>query len=114
MSEVLDSVKRVTMIIAEIMNASDEQATGIEQINQALTQMDQVTQQNAALVEEAAAAAQSMREQTAALVKAVGVFRVNRENAWVAMTPAAKRIDGPIRGEAAPGVPMIEHEPQAA
>ncbi len=78
MSEVMDSVKGVTQIMVEIMSASEEQATGIEQINQALTQMDQVTQQNAALVEEAAAAAESMREQTAALVHAVGVFKLEQ------------------------------------
>ena len=78
MGEVMDSVKGVTQIMVEIMSASEEQATGIEQINQALTQMDQVTQQNAALVEEAAAAAESMREQTAALVDAVGVFKLEQ------------------------------------
>jgi methyl-accepting chemotaxis protein len=76
MREVVGSVKRVTLIMGEIMNASEEQATGIEQINQALTQMDQVTQQNAALVEEAAAAAESMREQAGALVEAVSVFKL--------------------------------------
>jgi methyl-accepting chemotaxis protein len=76
MREVVGSVKRVTLIMGEIMSASEEQATGIEQINQALTQMDQVTQQNAALVEEAAAAAESMREQAGALVEAVSVFKL--------------------------------------
>ncbi|MET3440788.1 phage terminase large subunit-like protein, partial [Variovorax paradoxus] len=55
---------------------SQEQSTGIEQVNQAIAQMDQVTQQNAALVEEAAAAAQSMQEQAASLVEAVSVFRL--------------------------------------
>ncbi|PMS22713.1 methyl-accepting chemotaxis protein [Trinickia dabaoshanensis] len=80
MREVVGSVKRVTSIMGEIMNASEEQATGIEQINLALTQMDQVTQQNAALVEEAAAAAESMREQAGALVEAVSVFKL-REGA---------------------------------
>ena len=76
MKEVVDSVKRVTLIMGEIMNASEEQATGIEQINLALTQMDQVTQQNAALVEQAAAAAESMREQAETLVTAVSVFKL--------------------------------------
>ncbi len=79
MGEVVDSVKRVSAIMNEIMNASSEQATGIEQINIALTQMDQVTQQNAALVEEAAAAAESMREQAEALVGAVSVFKLHHD-----------------------------------
>ncbi|MBT2326183.1 MCP four helix bundle domain-containing protein [Variovorax paradoxus] len=76
MEEIVGSVKRVTDIIGEITAASHEQTQGIEQINQAITQMDQVTQQNAALVEEAAAAAQSMQEQAGNLVDAVSVFRL--------------------------------------
>jgi len=62
--------------MAEITAASQEQTSGIEQINQAITQMDQVTQQNAALVEEAAAAASSLQEQAANLSQVVGVFRI--------------------------------------
>jgi uncharacterized phage infection (PIP) family protein YhgE len=63
--------------MAEIMAASQEQTAGIEQVNQAVGQMDQVTQQNAALVEEAAAAAQSLQEQADKLAKEVSVFRVD-------------------------------------
>ncbi|MFI5445994.1 methyl-accepting chemotaxis protein [Polaromonas sp. UC242_47] len=74
MEEVVDSVKRVTGIIAEISAASQEQTAGIEQVNQAITQMDQVTQQNAALVEESAAAAGALREQAGGLAQAVGIF----------------------------------------
>jgi methyl-accepting chemotaxis protein len=62
--------------MSEISAASQEQSTGIEQVNQAVSQMDQVTQQNAALVEEASAAAHSMAEQAQALRDAVAVFRV--------------------------------------
>jgi methyl-accepting chemotaxis protein len=76
MEEIVASVKRVTDIMGEIMSASHEQTQGIEQINQAITQMDQVTQQNAALVEEAAAAAASLQEQAGGLVQVVSVFRV--------------------------------------
>jgi len=76
MSEVVASVKRVTDIISEISVASSEQSNGIEQINQAVTQMDEVTQQNAALVEEAAAAAGSLQEQAANLVASVSVFKL--------------------------------------
>ncbi len=77
MEEVVTSVRRVTDIMGEITAASQEQSTGIEQVNQAITQMDQVTQQNAALVEEAAAAADSLQEQAAALLDIVSVFRVS-------------------------------------
>ncbi len=84
MDEVVSSVRRVTDIMAEITAASHEQSTGIEQVNQAITQMDQVTQQNAALVEEAAAAADSLQEQAAALSEIVGVFRVSGTSAPVA------------------------------
>jgi methyl-accepting chemotaxis protein len=74
MHEVVDSIKRVTDIMSEIVAASEEQASGIDQVNRAMTQMDGVTQQNAALVEEAAAAAQSLREQADHLTEVVGVF----------------------------------------
>ncbi|SFN17844.1 methyl-accepting chemotaxis protein [Variovorax sp. OV329] len=76
MQEIVGSVKRVTDIMGEITAASHEQTQGIEQINQAISQMDQVTQQNAALVEEAAAAAASLQEQAGGLVHAVSVFRL--------------------------------------
>jgi methyl-accepting chemotaxis protein len=75
MEEIVASVRRVTDIMGEISAASHEQTQGIEQINQAITQMDQVTQQNAALVEEAAAAAASLQEQAGSLVEAVSIFR---------------------------------------
>lgn len=76
MGEVVDSVKRVTGIMSEISLASQEQSSGIAQVSQAVASMDQATQQNAALVEEAAAAAQSLRDQTGALVDMVSVFKV--------------------------------------
>jgi methyl-accepting chemotaxis protein len=76
MQEIVGSVRRVTDIMGEISAASHEQTTGIEQISHAISQMDQVTQQNAALVEEAAAAAQSMQEQAEALVRSVSLFKV--------------------------------------
>lgn len=77
MSEVVASVKRVTDVVAEITAASGEQSDGIEQINQAIVQMDEVTQQNAALVEEAAAAAQSLQEQSSRLQRTVGIFKLS-------------------------------------
>ncbi|AGZ32719.1 methyl-accepting chemotaxis protein [Burkholderia pseudomallei] len=77
MHEVVESIRRVTLIMAEITRASEQQTSGIVEIDRAITQMDQVTQQNASLVEEAAAAAESMREQSAALVRAVRVFKLD-------------------------------------
>jgi methyl-accepting chemotaxis protein len=79
MNEIVTSVKRVTDIMAQIAAASREQGGGIEQVNRAIAQMDQVTQQNAALVEEASAAAESLKTQAAQLTQAVTVFRVSAE-----------------------------------
>jgi methyl-accepting chemotaxis protein-1 (serine sensor receptor) len=77
MSEVTHAVARVTDIMSEIAAASSEQSRGIEQVNLAITQMDNVTQQNAALVEEAAAASRSMEDQGQQLNEAVAFFRVS-------------------------------------
>ncbi|MBP0599689.1 MCP four helix bundle domain-containing protein [Herbaspirillum sp. LeCh32-8] len=77
MLNIVDSVKRVADIISEITAASAEQTNGIEQINEAVSQMDQVTQQNAALVEEAAAASQSLQDQAAKLNQVVAVFKLS-------------------------------------
>jgi methyl-accepting chemotaxis protein len=77
MSEVVASVRRVTDVVAEISAASHEQSDGIEQINHAIVQMDEVTQQNAALVEQAAAAAQSLQEQSGRLVETVSIFKLS-------------------------------------
>ncbi|WP_437609959.1 methyl-accepting chemotaxis protein [Erwinia sp. V71] len=82
MEEVLNSVQSVTAIMGEISIASSEQSTGIDEINMAITQMDQVTQQNAALVNESAAAAQSMQEQAEQLSQAIRVFKVNETMAY--------------------------------
>jgi methyl-accepting chemotaxis protein len=76
MEEIVGSVRRVTDIIGEIASATDEQRSGIGQINQAIAQMDQVTQQNASLVEEAAAASEAMQQQAQELTRVVSVFKV--------------------------------------
>jgi methyl-accepting chemotaxis protein len=91
MQEIVESVRRVTDIMSEISAASVEQTAGIEQINEAITQMDQVTQQNAALVEQAAAASASMQEQAANLTRAVSVFQVAGGAVAAPVKPAAKR-----------------------
>jgi methyl-accepting chemotaxis protein len=76
MTEVVDSIRRVTDIMGEISSASSEQAAGVAQVGDAVTQMDQVTQQNAALVEQMAASAAGLRSQAKDLVEAVSVFQL--------------------------------------
>jgi methyl-accepting chemotaxis protein-1 (serine sensor receptor) len=94
MGEIVASVQRVTDIMAEISAASQEQSSGIEQVNQTITQMDETTQQNAALVEEASAAARSMEEQAQALAQAVSVFvlddNASRAPARMASAPPSR------------------------
>jgi methyl-accepting chemotaxis protein len=77
MTEIVASVQRVSDIIGEITAATSEQSSGIGQINGAITQLDQMTQQNAALVEESAAAAESLKEQAGRLSQVVGTFRLH-------------------------------------
>jgi methyl-accepting chemotaxis protein len=92
MGEILDSIQRVTGIMGDISSASDEQTRGIEQINHAIAQMDQVTQQNAALVEEAAAAAASMQSQTSSLAELVSVFKLDDQHVQYATEQAAPAV----------------------
>ncbi|MEB0214371.1 MULTISPECIES: methyl-accepting chemotaxis protein [unclassified Undibacterium] len=95
MSTMVDNVHQVTQIVGEIANASREQSEGINQVNQAIAQMDQVTQQNSALVEEAAAATQLLQDQASELAQTVSVFKIDRDGASsrpaVRATPAAAR-----------------------
>ena len=88
MADIVDSITRVTDIMSEIASASIEQTAGIEQINMAISEMDGVTQANAALVEEAAAAAGSMQEQARTLSEVVGVFKL-ADGGGAAQRPAA-------------------------
>jgi methyl-accepting chemotaxis protein len=87
MGDIVNSIERVTGIMAEITAATQEQSAGIEQVNQAISQMDQVTQQNAALVEEAAAAATAMREQAGQLMQVVGSFKLDGRGAAPSLRP---------------------------
>jgi methyl-accepting chemotaxis protein len=91
MSEVVDSIGKVANIMADISAATAEQTHGIEQANRAIMDMDGVTQQNAALVEEAAAAAQAMQQQAAELAKLVSVFRTGEQ------APGAQAVAAPLR-----------------
>ncbi|PZS65411.1 methyl-accepting chemotaxis protein [Stenotrophomonas maltophilia] len=95
MGEIVASVQRVTDIMAEISAASQEQSAGIEQVNQTVVQMDETTQQNAALVEEATAAARAMEEQAAHLADAVAIFRLDNQVS-AAVKAAAERVE-PVR-----------------
>ena len=81
LSDIVSGVVKVTNIVAEIAAATSEQSTGIDQINQAITNMDTATQQNAALVEESAAAAKSMQQQAQRLQELVSFFRLGGQAA---------------------------------
>jgi methyl-accepting chemotaxis protein I, serine sensor receptor len=94
LTEIVASVKRVADIVAEISAASEEQASGIDQVNTAVTQMDTSTQQNAALVEEAAAASKAMEQQAQLLVEKVSFFSVTGATAPAAV-PFAVRTSAP-------------------
>ncbi|OSZ67376.1 methyl-accepting chemotaxis protein [Hydrogenophaga sp. IBVHS2] len=103
MNEVVDSVRRVTDIMAEISAASKEQSDGVGQIGEAVTQMDQATQQNAALVEEMSAAASSLRTQAGELVQAVAVFRLaGKADSFSAAPVAIRSAALPARSKAPP------------
>jgi methyl-accepting chemotaxis protein len=109
MTDVVASVARVTDIMAEITSASQEQSVGIDQVNEAIAQMDQVTQQNAALVEQAAAAAGSLQEQAANLAAAAAGFKLNDD----AGTAALSRPAAPQRTAPAPAVRRARPTPAA-
>jgi hypothetical protein len=97
MQEVVSSIRRVTDIMGEISAASNEQSLGVSQVGEAVTQMDQVTQQNAALVEEMAAAASSLTNQAQELVQVVAVFKLSTGNVShpLSLSTAAVRVHPP-------------------
>jgi methyl-accepting chemotaxis protein len=101
MKEIVESVSRVTDIMAEISAASQEQNAGIEQVNVAIVQMDQTTQQNAALVEQASAAAQSLQQEAATLARTVGAFRI-AGSAGVLEAPVAAAAPAAVKATARP------------
>jgi methyl-accepting chemotaxis protein-1 (serine sensor receptor) len=106
MAEIVGAIRRVSDIVGEISAASTEQATGVGQVGEAITQMDKVTQQNAALVEEGAAAAMSLRDQASSLVNSVAGFKLSASRAApVPVVRAAPRpaASGTARASSAPG-----------
>ena len=102
MKEIVSAVTRVTDIMGEIASASDEQSRGIEQVSLAVSQMDSVTQQNASLVQESAAAAVALEEQASHLRQAVAVFRLKAGQAAVAVSEARAKPQALLRPAAAP------------
>ncbi|RFP09189.1 MULTISPECIES: methyl-accepting chemotaxis protein [unclassified Duganella] len=108
MNEIVTSVRRVTDIMSDITTASREQIHGIDQVNRAIAHMDQATQQNSALVEETAAAAESMREQTSHLAQVVSVFKLPTASIatdagkLVKINTGAKRNEAVQAGRAGP------------
>lgn len=112
MQDIVGHVRRVTDLIAEISAASREQSSGIGQIGEAVSQLDQVTQQNAALVEEMAAAADSLKSQAAQMTDVVAVFRVagaqlDQATVRTSVPPTSMRAPQPRRPEPRP----IHHRP---
>jgi len=104
LKEIVESIESVAIIVSDIANASAEQAGGIDQVNKALSQMDQVTQQNSALVEQNAATAKNLQQQSAAMSTSVGVFKLSGGESYSAprpvMKPAASRPSTATRGPA--------------
>ncbi|HCB1917793.1 TPA: methyl-accepting chemotaxis protein [Citrobacter braakii] len=92
MDEIVNAVTRVTDIMGEIASASDEQSRGIDQVGLAVAEMDRVTQQNASLVEESAAAAAALEEQASRLTQAVAVFRIQHDQQRARNVAAAKPV----------------------
>ena len=97
MEQVVESIRRVTDIMAEITHASQEQTGGIEQVNAAIGQMDESTQQNAALVEESAAAAGAMQEQATKLAEVVSVFKLDAQAVAPVAPATARTLVAPAR-----------------
>jgi len=123
MELVVTSIRQVADIMGEITAATQEQSHGIEEVNQAITQMDEMTQQNAALVEQAAAAAESMQEQSLRLGEAVGAFKLAGDalvqHQVAAPAPAravvkAVAVAAPVAPALKPARPKVEKKLMAA
>ena len=118
MADIVTAIKRVNDIMSEIAAASSEQATGIQEVNNAVVQMDEMTQQNAALVEEAAAAADSMRQQSGQLAQRVAVFKVEQQSFSSASTSSNSMASFPTSSPRAisgpgPSKPRVSLNPMS-
>ncbi|OEZ97369.1 methyl-accepting chemotaxis protein [Duganella sp. HH101] len=110
MDLIVTSIRQVADIMGEITAATQEQSNGIEEVNQAITQMDEMTQQNAALVEEAAAAAESMQEQAELLAQAVSIFKLSNDESGRRPAARAAAPSAPAR----PAAPVAQRAPAVA
>lgn len=115
MKDIVDAIGQVTSIMTEISAASAEQRSGIEQVNTAITQIDEVTQQNAALVEEAAAAAESTEEQARSLVNSVSLFKLSADSSYQSPVMSPVKSPAPVAREEikSPAAPKAEAKPAA-
>ncbi len=125
MESIVAQVRRVSDLIGQISTATHEQTRGISQVSEAVTQLDQVTQQNAALVEESAAAAESLNQQAAQLVEAVSVFKIDARDGGMAApalasapalaaAPTARPAAAPVTASAMSAAPVQRPAPVAA
>jgi methyl-accepting chemotaxis protein len=102
LGEIVTSINRVADIVAEIAAASKEQASGVEEINKAVTQMDQMTQQNGALVEESAAASRTLQDEAQGMYEKMSAFQIDEAGSGAEKTTAAKRSSIQVKRPAAP------------
>jgi methyl-accepting chemotaxis protein len=109
LNEIVESIKQVAAVVNEIANASLEQASGIEQVNKALTQMDEVTQQNSALVEENAATAKTLEHQAKTMDEQVAFFRIDMAAGAEGLTHAGTVAVKPVVGK--PHAARVEAQP---
>jgi methyl-accepting chemotaxis protein len=109
MDETADSVRKVADIVIDIAEASKEQSLGIAQVNQAIAQMDDVTQRNAALVEEAAAATQMMSQETRRLIEAVSVFKMREDGSPVSEVVSPRLSLLPLSKQVSSGTASMRH-----
>jgi methyl-accepting chemotaxis protein len=117
LNEIVESIKSVASIVADIANASVEQATGLEQINKALTQMDEVTQQNSALVEENAATAKTLEQQAKVMDERVAYFQVGNAGEYEEFAPSTQptpsfAVEAPLRKPAPKAVAPKPAQPK--
>jgi len=112
MQDIVAQVKRVADLIGEITSATLEQDSGIGQVNEAVTQLDQMTQQNAALVEQSAAAAESLKQQAERLAQAVAIFKIGRQQTVSVIAQAQASATAAIKA-ARPPSPPASASPQA-
>ena len=114
MDQAITEIQKVTRLITDISHASAEQSNGVAQVGEAVSNMDQTTQQNAAMVEEMAGAAESLRQQSDELVRAVSVFRLQGGSAPAAPRPAPRPPKAPAPAPARPAAAPLHPAPRAS